>query len=262
MTVHTSRPSVTLPGIVAVAVLACILCDALHELAHALTTLFPLGVRALSISTIGLTSSGSSPIVAAAGPVANLLLSGTIGLSLVRALPPSWRYFGWVFGTVNLLNAAAYLIYSAVFGSGDVAVVFAALTAHWRVGIGIAGALAYALAIAISRTAMQSLLRSGVLDRASATVCCNVTYWSGALVITAGAAFNPVDPWLILSSGAAVGFGAMAGLLLIPHLLQPGDSLDRPRSCALTIGRAWVAAAAIATLLFVGVLGPGIPLTH
>jgi len=59
---HTRLSAV---GIAAVAALAYSLCDLLHELGHMAATLLPLGVKAISISTIGLSTSGSSAVVAA-----------------------------------------------------------------------------------------------------------------------------------------------------------------------------------------------------
>ena len=124
-----------------------------------------------------------------------------------------WRYATWLFGTVNVLNGAAYLVYSAVLGSGDVAVVFNAIATHWRPWVGACGLAFYAAAIAVSRSGLIRLVRDGVLDRTLAARCCTLSYWCGGLLLTVAAVFNPVGPMLILTSGAAVGFGAMAGLL-------------------------------------------------
>src|SRR6266850_4353860 len=248
-------------GIVAVAALAYLLGDVLHELGHAAATLLPLGVRAISISTIGLTTSSSSPIVAAAGPLANLVLALAIVSPFVSALPPAWRYFGWLFGSVNLFNATAYLIYSAVLGSGDFAVVFPALArpSLWRLGAGLGGLVLYAAAVVVSRAALQRMVASQVLDPTEVRRHCAISYWSGGLLVTAGSAFNPVSPWFILTSGAAVGFGAMAGLLLLPPLFGPARPGAAPGSPS--IGWAWVVAGAIAAIAFVALLGPGVSLS-
>jgi hypothetical protein len=89
---------------------AYVLCDVLHELGHMAATLLPLGITALTLSTIGLSTSHSNWIVAAAGPIVNLALSLTILLASARTFSPAWRYFGWLFGSINLFNATAYLI--------------------------------------------------------------------------------------------------------------------------------------------------------
>ena len=73
-------------GIASMAILACALCDLGHELlGHGLATLLPLGVRAVSVSTIGLSTTGSSPIVAAAGPLLNLALACALLLAALYA---------------------------------------------------------------------------------------------------------------------------------------------------------------------------------
>lgn len=248
--------TVTKLGILGVTSVAYVLCDVLHELGHAAATLLPLGVRALSISTIGLTTSRSSPVVAAAGPLVNLVLAAAIFLSFASALAPPWRYFAWLFGTVNLFNGTAYFVYSAILGSGDVAVVLNSTTAHWRILVAILGLLAYLSAVLVSRHALRGLVTAGILNTTDAQKCCVLTYWWGAFLVTAGAVFNPVSPWLILTSGAAVGFGAMAGLLLLPPLLSSG--VDHTQPSSLSIGWPWLIAGAFAAILFVGLFGPGI----
>jgi hypothetical protein len=250
---------VTAVGIAGVAAVAYVLCDVLHELAHAAATLLPLGVKALSISTIGLTTSQSSPAVASAGPILNLVLAAALVLSWASAIPPIWRYFGWLFGTINLFNAAAYLVYSAVLGSGDLAVVFNATTWHWRPWIGTSGIVAYSAAVLLSRSGLRRLIGTGVLDTATASRCCSISYWWGAAVVTAGAVFNPVSYLLILTSGAAVGFGAMVGLLVLPPSL-PSTAEGETPMVSLRIDWSWGVAGAISAALFIGVLGPGIRL--
>ena len=55
-------------GIASMSALAIVLCDLLHELGHLAATRLPLGVKAQSISTIGVTTDGGSAVVAAADP--------------------------------------------------------------------------------------------------------------------------------------------------------------------------------------------------
>ncbi len=246
-------------GLVAVAALAYALCDVLHELAHALAATGPFGVRALSVSTIGLASVGSSPWVAVAGPAANLVLGCALLAASARTLPPATRHFAWLFGTLNLFDATAYLVYSAAFDGGDWAVVLRALAPDgWRPAAAVAGIVTWAASIALSMRVLRGLCASGVVAARDIERCCVVPYWSGALLLTLGAAFNPAGPAYILTSGAATGFGAMAGLLLIPVLLR--RRLPADRGGTLVIGPRWLAAGVLAALLFVGVFGPGVPL--
>ena len=256
-------PKLNWLGIVAVGLLAYVLCDLLHEAAHAVATLLPLGVRALSISTVAVTTSRSSPVVASAGAVANLALGLTIVLSRVNSVSSPWRYFWWLFGSLNLFNATGYLLYSAVFDSGDMAVVFRAMAAAaiWRPLVGLAGLATYAGAVYISLLGLRRLLGSGAVSPSSAEQCCMLPYWSGGLLLSAGAALNPQSPWLILTSGAAVGFGAMVGLVFLPRLLRFLPQAIQEQHEPLGITWAWVLSGITAAIVFVAVFGPGVRLT-
>ncbi|HXU43984.1 MAG TPA: hypothetical protein VN783_00545 [Thermoanaerobaculia bacterium] len=250
-------------GIAAVAILAYAINDLGHEiLGHGLATLLPLGVQAVSVSTIGLSTTASSPIVAAAGPLLNLLLAATLLLAGSSALSPAWRYFFWLFGATNAFGATAYLLYSAILGSGDVAVVFDALAPSrvWRLPVAIAGLALYAGAVFVSWLALRRLLRAGVVAERNADRYCTLSYWVGGALLTLGAVFNPVSPLYILTSGAATGFGAMAGMNLLPVLLKRQGVGAEAEAESLRIGRGWLVAGAVAGLVFVGIFGPGVSL--
>ncbi|HKQ60489.1 MAG TPA: hypothetical protein VJS92_04340 [Candidatus Polarisedimenticolaceae bacterium] len=71
-------------------------------------------------------------------------------------------------------------------------------------------------------------------------------------------AFNPIAPNLILTSGLSSGFGAMAGMTLVPKLVE-----DRTRGLAsaggtLELDRGWIAVGSIVAIAFVAVVGRGI----
>ena len=237
------------------------LCNLLHELlGHGGATLLPLGVDALSVSTVGLTTTASNPVVAAAGPVVNLALSLGLLLSLSHRVAPTWRYFAWLFGTVNAFNATAYLSYSAILGTGDWAVAIASLDPphHWRLVLGLCGLLAYAASIHVSVVLMRRLVAVGVVASSQVDRYCTSSYWVGGILLTTGAVPNPVSPWLILTSGAATGFGAMLGLLVVPPLVRRGGSSPLAERESLRVTRSWVVAGALAAAVFVGVFGPGV----
>ncbi len=249
--------------VLSVAALSAVLVDLLHEAGHLAATALPVGVRALSISTIGVSSRGASAVVAGAGPATNLLFAVFLFGAFSRALSPAWRYFAWLFGTGSLFNATAYLIYSAASDSGDWAFVFDALArpALWRPLVAAAGCGLYVASILASARALHALCAASIVAPSSVERLCALSYVGGGVVLTAGAVFNPVSPWYILSSGAATGFGAMAGLLLLPVRLR--DVSTGPASAAgesLELGWPWVTAGVVATAVFVGVFGPGVRL--
>src|SRR6185436_1415020 len=111
-------------GMAAIAVLAYAACDLLHEAAHVAAAWLPVGVRSVTISTVGVSSFGESAIVSLAGPLANLVLGSTLWLMRSHALPATARYATWLFGSINGFNATAYLLYSALLGGGDWATVW------------------------------------------------------------------------------------------------------------------------------------------
>jgi len=254
------RHGATAAGILAVAALAAILVDLLHEVGHLVATALPLGVTLLSFSTIGVSSRGVSATVAAAGPATNLLFALCLLGASSRALTPAWRWFAWLFGTGNLFNATAYLIYSAASGTGDWAVAFGALAPPglWRPIVGLAGCGLYAASIVVAGSVLRSLCASGVVAAANVERYCALSYVCGGCVLTLGAVFNPVSPWYVLTSGAATGFGAMAGLMLVPLLLRGAPPSETE---SLEIRWPWIAASIVATAIFVGVFGPGVRLS-
>lgn len=256
------KPQATSIGIAAISALAYVLCDLLHESAHAVTTLLPLGVKAVSISTIGLSTSGSSAIVALAGPVFNLVLGCALLFALAPKLHATWRYFAWLFGTVNFFNGTAYLLYSAILGTGDWATTFNAVAEPqlWRPVAGFFGIVLYIASIAVSFITLRRLCSSGITTTPSAERYCIISYWAGGIIVTVAAAFNPISPWFILTSGAAVGFGAMLGLFALPVLLRRNPPTVAFASESLHIGWPWITAGTIALVVFIGVFGPGLRL--
>ena len=259
---HAASGSMDWRGLAAAGAIAAILCDVLHELAHAAATLLPLGVQPITISTIGTTTAGSSAAVALAGPLANLLLAASLLLVRSSRASPALRYFAWLFGTFNLFDAVAYLGYSAALGSGDWATAFDAVAAPatWRPAVGIAGLALYAAAVWCSARSLRGWCAATGADRRRAEILCLVPYWAGAITLVAGSLLNPAGPIYILTSGAATGFGAMAGLLLVPKLVArtPAEMPAAPRS--LVLGRRWMVSAIVLGMAFVLVLGPGVDL--
>ena len=249
-------------GVASAAALSSVLVDLLHEAGHLAATMLPLGVTAISISTIGVSSRGVSAVVAAAGPATNLVFALCLLGATSRALTPAWRYFAWLFGTGSLFNATAYLIYSAASETGDWAVVFDALArpAVWRLPVAAAGCVLYAASILVSARALRALCAEGIVAASPQRVerYCALSYVVGGLVLTAGAALNPVSPWYVLTSGAATGFGAMAGLMALPHLRVLSPKPGEISAESLKLGWPWIAAGGIAIAVFVGVFGPGV----
>src|SRR6185312_2262264 len=120
----------------------------------------------------------------------------------------------------------------------DWATVFDALAPAllWRPAAALAGAALYGAALFASLRVLRTLIADGVVSSATARRWCLTAYWTGGLLLTAAAALNPIGPWLILTSGAATGFGAMAGLALLPALLNEVDGASARQTSAARFG--------------------------
>lgn len=250
--------------VAAIAVVAYAACDMLHEvLGHGVATLIVPGVHALTLTTVAISTSASSRIVAAAGSLANLL-AGVVALALARrgTRPTLARYFAWLFGSLNLLNATGYPLFSGLLDFGDWAVVIDGLAPHlaWRGVLVVAGIAAYVSSIRVSAGVLSSLI--GVDDVRARQVHRYImpAYLAGGLLLVAGSIPNPAGPSLILLSGASSGFGAMAGLLAVPAIVERRGR--GAASGALRLGPSvpWLIAAIVTAAVFVFVIGPGIKL--
>jgi hypothetical protein len=249
-----------------VALVAYASCDMIHEvMGHGVACAITPGVRAISISTVALQTSGESPLVAAAGSVANVI-AGVLCFALFRRGRgfDATRYFLWLLATLNLMNGTGYLFFSGLLDYGDWAVVIAGLEPHWmwRAIIGAVGIVAYWGVVRFSAAQMATVVRAALVNRRDVRGLIFPAYLAGGLLLLAGAALNPISPQLILLSGASSGFAAMSGLLAIPRLVE-GDTEDSSGHVpALGMRRGWLVLGIMTAVVFVAFLGPGIPLSH
>jgi len=241
--------------IAAIAVCAYVASDLIHEvLGHGTASWLTPGVRALSLSSVALQTSGESRFVSAAGSIANVV-AGILSLVLARRRQrfDALAYFLLLLGATNLLNGTGYLLFSASLDIGDWAQVVRGWEPAWawRAGMAATGALTYTLSmVAVAR----AFARSGAAPQDLSRLLFDA-YMSGGLLLVAAAAMNPIDPMLILTSGASAGFGAPACLLAIPSLaekLSPKDGTALARSVG------WITGGIVVGLLFVFVVGRGI----
>ena len=256
------RPSSITIG--SIAVIAYASCNMIHEvLGHGTATLASPAVKAVSLTTVALSTSGGSRVVAAAGTLANLLAS----LAAFALWRRKWgsvtlRYFLWLLASVNLFNATAYLLYSGILGLGDWAVVTDNLEPHlvWRVGMMAVGAATYALSVYVSAVTLGRMVSDGCVRRSDVQRLSLLPYWVGGVLLVVGAVPNTVSRWLILSSGASSGFGAMAGLLWVPRIVRVPALEPDLRASSLGFSPGWTVAAILVAAVFVLVIGRGIPM--
>jgi hypothetical protein len=166
----------------------------------------------------------------------------------------------WLFASLNLLNGSGYPLYSAVLGSGDWDVVIRGLRPAWtwRVALGVVGAVAYATATGSSARALAGAVKRDLVGRAEIRRLVLPAYLAGGAFLLVASAFNPISPSLILSSGLSSGFAAMAGLTLVPGLVDAHTTDDEIGSGYIPQSTAWIATGVIVGALFVAIVGPGI----
>ena len=219
------------------------------------------GVRIVSLSTVALQTTGDTRIVAAAGSIANVVV-GAAALGLFRRLArfSAAEYFLWLFGSLNLLNGSGYPLYSAVLGSGDWEVVVRGLQPAWmwRLGLGVVGAAGYLGVVVLSARELARAVERNFVSRGEVARLVFVAYLAGGTLLLVAAAFNPISSSLILLSGVSSGFAAMAGLTLVPGMVEK-------RTVGVGIGKGlvshspgWIVAGLVVGTFFVAIIGPGI----
>jgi len=250
--------------VAAIAVVAFALCDLVHEiLGHGLAVLLVPGVQAISLSSVALQTTGESRLVAAAGSLANIFIgcAAMAFLQRQRRFSPI-TYFLWLFGAVNLLNGCGYPLYSAILGSGDWEVVVRGLepALGWRIGLGLTGAAAYASAVWMSATELALLVESVLMSSGEIPGLVFLAYVAGSSLLVTASAFNPIGPGLILLSGVSSGFAAMAGLTVIPKLVEHQVARRDGGTRAISFSPGWVVTGGVVAIVFTAVVGRGIAL--
>jgi hypothetical protein len=248
-----------------IALVAYAACDMIHEaMGHGVASALTPGIRVVSISTVALQTSSESRAVAAAGSVANVI-AGALCFALFRRRKgfDATRYFLWLLATINLMDGTGYLFFSGLIDYGDWAVVISALKPHWmwRTIIGVLGIVTYGGVVRFSAAQMATVANATLVERRDVRRLVFPAYLAGGLLLLAGAALNPISPQLILLSGASSGFAAMAGLLFIPRLVERRTKESSAPVPVLDFSPVWLILGIVTTVLFVGLLGPGIPLS-
>lgn len=250
----------------AIGLLAFAAVDLAHEaLGHGVASLFVDGVTPVLLSTVALSTQGTSRVVALAGPLLNLVLGLTCLWTFRRGkgFGPT-ACFLWLFATLNLFNGLGYAIYSGVLDFGDLAVVVRGWDHHvaWRVGMAAVGVAGYYLAALISAMSLGRRLREAGLDSSDIARVTLPAYLAGSCLLLAGAALNPI-PGLILLSGVSSGFACMSGLLLLPSMLpRARTAVSHANRPILGRSVSWPIAAATVSAVFLYVFGPGVDLRH
>ena len=211
-------------------------------------------------------SSMGGKFIAAGGTLANLA-AATIAVGLLRRRRErggAGLFFLWLFATINMLQAAGYLIYSGVSNIGDWGTVVHGLRPFWlwHAALFLLGASSYWCA---TRWAIGELGRhlpgSGAARVAEANRYTLSAFAVGGLLSLAAGLFEPGGALVVLISGVAASLGGASGLAWGPQLLRD-PRLGEPGAPPLRITHdwRWIVAGVIAGVVFVFVLGPGVVL--
>ena len=258
------------PTLVAIAVVAYALANLVHEgLGHGGACLLA-GGRPLALSAIhfeedpGTLDAVGQKWVAAGGTLANIVVGvlALVALRAARRAPSTWRYFLWLFMTVNLLQAAGYWLFSGLGNVGDWAAVIEGFSPHWafRLGLAVLGGAAYWGVVLLSLRELAPFLGAGPGRVGRAVSLTVIPYLAGGILYVAAGIPNPVGWLLVLISAAAASFGGTSALAWMAQLLRDETQFPPHASAPPPLPRSlpWLAAGVVVTLLFVGVLGPGI----
>jgi len=247
--------------VIAVSVLACILQDVLHEgLGHGVTAWLS-GAHRITLSTVAMQSDIETRWISANGTLVNLVFAGIFWLLLLRPqrFRPVTLYFIVLAMAGNLFTGTGYFLFSGVFNFGDWAAVIQGLQPHWlwRLGLVMLGAASYYASMWIVAAKLRRFRGKDQGWHRLRALSWTPYFTDGVLAGLAGL-FNPIGLFYVVASALSSTLGANAGLLALPRLVRRWDrSEDEPvEPIRRSVG--WIATAAVASLLFIFVLGRGI----
>jgi hypothetical protein len=244
-------PSSNPATLAALGALAFIAACVSHEVVGHGGVCLATGGRITQLTSVYFQCSLRGPLVAAAGPLMNLIV-GALLWWLLRSRPPrsvAARGFLALAMAFNLLWGSGYFLYSAFSNEGDWAWVLRGLALEplwaWRWGLGILGLILYDRSIEWAAPRFPSRLPLLLPYLVAGAVSCL------AALCFAG----PTLP--ALRQAALESFGASAGLLLLANRnrrLDPTKLLDAE---IVPLRWGWIAAAVLITLVFLATLGHG-----
>jgi hypothetical protein len=206
-------------------------------------------------------------VVSAGGSIVNVIVGALLlGVARVgRRAPAELRYFLWLLTALNLLTAFGYLLFSGIGGFGDWAAVIEGLrgaTLLRGLEVAAGGVLYFYAAPRLLWPGLRPFLGSSAEQAVvRARQLTLFPYLLGGFTYVAAGLLNPYGLKLVLLSAAAASFGGTS-LLAWYFSMRAAKVLPAAAGTpgALGIRRrgAWMVAALLALLGFVGVLGRGV----
>jgi hypothetical protein len=246
--------------VIAISALAYILQNILHEgLGHGVTAWLS-GAHHIIMSTVALQSDMDTRWIAANGTVVNLLFAAIFWLLLLRpqSYRPTTRYF-LVLAMAGNLFTTGYFLFSGIFNFGDWAAVIRGLQPDWmwRLGLVVLGVASYYASMLVVAAKLKAFQSNGE-SSPRLSVLCWTPYFTDALLAGLGGLFNPLGLFYVIAAALPSTLGANAGLLSLPRMMRGWSGSDEWQVGPMRRSAAWIATAAVASLLFIFELGRGI----
>jgi hypothetical protein len=245
--------------LIATSTLACILQDVLHEgLGHGVTAWLS-GAHRVTMSTVALQSDIETRWISANGTLVNLLFAAIFWILLLRPrrYRPATRYFLVLAMAGNLFTGTGYFLFSGVSNFGDWAEVIRGFEPHWMWQLGLVslGVISYYASMLVVAAKLKAFRGKGE-TQARFRALCWTPYFADGILAGIGGLFNPMGLFYVIASALPSTLGANAGLLSLPWMMRsPGEE---GHVQPIERSTAWIATGAIASLLFIFVLGRGI----
>jgi hypothetical protein len=255
--------------LIAISALGYIVPDILHEgLGHGVTAWLS-GARTLSISTVALQSDIGTRWISANGTLMNLAAAAIFWILLRKPqrYSPQLHYFFVLALAADLFTGTGYFFYSGVAGFGDWAAVIAGLQPYWlwRLGLVVIGAATYYASMLLVRAKFLAFRGTNPSSRRIRALCW-IPYVSEGVLAGVSGLLNPLGLSYVFTAALSSSLGANAGLLALPSMMgirahsEPKPEISADVAPVVPIRRsvAWIVTGAIASLLFIFVLGRGI----
>jgi hypothetical protein len=266
----TNRTTTDYLTIIAISLLAYTLAVSFHEhLGHGLACLTlgghpaELGAFYVHCQDDGMPDFNRR-LVALAGPLMSLI-TGAAGLLLLDRLSSSashLRYAAWLFGTIGLMTAAGYVLFSGVTGVGDLgttrdgALYLATPEWLWRVALVVFGGASYGLVIYLSLRKMDQVMDGDGSERVRRAQRLALTsYLTGGVMSVLIGLLNPKGFLIVLISAAASSLGGTSGLAWMMQLLDRKKPSPAP-PLRLNRSWAWIIAGFTVAVVYAIIFGP------
>jgi hypothetical protein len=255
--------------LISISALACILQDILHEgLGHGVTAWLS-GAHKITISTVAMQSDIDTKWISANGTLVNLIFAGILWVILLKPqrYSPTLRYFLVLALAGNLFTGTGYFLFSGLANFGDWAAVILGSQPYWvwRVGLVVLGVISYYASMLVVRAQLLSFREPDQTSRNMRALCWTPYFTDGVLAGVSGL-LNPMGLFYVIASALPSTLGANAGLLSLPSMMRIRRRSAQESDAAANVAPvaqihrsiAWIAAGAIASLVFIFVLGRGL----